>query len=31
LTLGSAKELSLALAKAIQAAELAESERPRRT
>jgi hypothetical protein len=31
LTLGSAKELSVALAKAIQAAELAESERPRRT
>jgi hypothetical protein len=29
LTLGSAKELSAALAKAIEAAELAESERPR--
>jgi hypothetical protein len=31
LTLGSAKELSVALAKAIEAAELAESERPRAT
>jgi hypothetical protein len=31
LTLGSAKELSAALAKAIEAAELVESERPRGT